>query len=52
VTRQTIAVEHVRIESAKSFADVRAALERTLPQLDHDRSPDTHHSGFFAARLD
>jgi hypothetical protein len=34
VTKQTIAVEHVRIESTKSFADVRAALERTLPQLD------------------
>ena len=34
MTKQTIAVEHVRIESAKSFADVRTALERTLPQLD------------------
>ncbi len=34
MTKQIIAVEHVRIESAKSFADVRAALERTLPQLD------------------
>jgi hypothetical protein len=34
ITKQTIAVEHVRIESEKSFADVRAALERTLPQLD------------------
>jgi Domain of unknown function DUF302 len=32
--KQTIAVEHVRIESAKSFADVRAALERTVPPLD------------------
>jgi Domain of unknown function DUF302 len=32
--RQSIAVEHIRIESAKPFADVRAALERTLPQLD------------------
>jgi hypothetical protein len=26
MTKQTIAVEHVRIESAKAFADVRAAL--------------------------
>jgi hypothetical protein len=34
MTTQTIAVEHVRIESAKSFADVRAALERTVPRLD------------------
>ena len=33
-TNQTIAVEHIRIESAKSFADVRAALERTVPNLD------------------
>jgi uncharacterized protein (DUF302 family) len=30
----TIEVEHVRIESAKSFAEVRAALERNVPQLD------------------
>jgi hypothetical protein len=29
MTRQTIAVEHIRIESATSFADVRAALERS-----------------------
>ena len=34
MTKQTIAVEHVRIESAKAFADVRAALERTVPRLD------------------
>jgi hypothetical protein len=34
MTKQTIAVEHVRIESAKAFADVRAALERTVPHLD------------------
>ena len=33
-TNQTIAVEHIRIESVKSFADVRAALERTVPHLD------------------
>jgi uncharacterized protein (DUF302 family) len=32
--KQTIAVEHIRIESAKSFADVRAALERSVPRLD------------------
>ena len=30
----TIEVEHIRIESAKSFADVRAALERNVPQFD------------------
>jgi uncharacterized protein (DUF302 family) len=34
MTKQTIAVEHIRIESAKSFADVRAALERNVPRLD------------------
>jgi uncharacterized protein (DUF302 family) len=34
VTTQTIAVEHVRIESAKSFAAVRTALEESVPQLD------------------
>lgn len=34
MTKQTIALEHVRIESAKSFADVRAALERSVPRLD------------------
>jgi hypothetical protein len=34
MTKQTITVEHVRIESAKAFADVRAALERTVPHLD------------------
>src|ERR1700738_1114020 len=32
--KQTIAVEHIRIESAKPFADVRAALERSVPHLD------------------
>jgi uncharacterized protein (DUF302 family) len=32
--RQTVAVEHVRIESRKPFAEVRAALERSVPQLD------------------
>jgi uncharacterized protein (DUF302 family) len=34
MTKWTIAVEHVRIESTKSFADVRAALERSVPHLD------------------
>ena len=34
MTKQTVAVEHVRIESAKSFADVRAALERSMPHVD------------------
>src|SRR6202046_4989071 len=34
ITKKTITIEHVRVESAKSFADVRAALERTVPQLD------------------
>jgi hypothetical protein len=32
--KQAIVVEHVRIESAKSFADVRAALERSVSRLD------------------
>ena len=34
MTKKIIAVEHVRIASAKSFADVRAALERSVPYLD------------------
>jgi hypothetical protein len=34
MTKQAIAVEHIRIESAKSFADVRAALERSVLHLD------------------
>ena len=34
ITRRRIEVEHIRIESAESFADVRAALERNVPQLD------------------
>jgi uncharacterized protein (DUF302 family) len=33
-TTQSIAVEHIQIESAKPFADVRASLEKSLPQLD------------------
>jgi hypothetical protein len=35
MTKNTIIVD-IRIESAKSFADVRAALERNVPQLDPD----------------
>jgi hypothetical protein len=34
VRKKNVAVEHIRIESAKSFADVRAELERSVPQLD------------------
>ena len=33
MTKHTIDVEHIRIESTKSFADVRAALERRVPKL-------------------
>ena len=32
--KQAIVVEHIRIESAKPFADVQAALERSVPHLD------------------
>jgi hypothetical protein len=43
MTTQTITVEHVRVESAKSFPDVRAALERTLPHLELAQlSPSAH----------
>jgi len=34
ITRHSIEVEHILIESSKSFADVRAALESNVPQLD------------------
>jgi hypothetical protein len=34
MTKWTIAVEHVRIEPANSFADVRAARERSVAHLD------------------
>ena len=34
ITQQRIQVEHVRIEAAKPFADVRAALEELVPPLD------------------
>jgi uncharacterized protein (DUF302 family) len=34
ITSLTATAEHIRIESSKPFRDVRAALERTVPQLD------------------
>ena len=34
VTRQVLQVEHVKIDSTKTFAEVAAALESALPQLD------------------
>ena len=34
IKKHTIEVAHILIESLKSFADVRAALERNVPQLD------------------
>jgi Domain of unknown function DUF302 len=34
VTSRTIAVEHIRIVSARPFAEVRRKLEETIPQLD------------------
>jgi uncharacterized protein (DUF302 family) len=34
VTSQTIAVEHIRISSGRSFAEVRRKLEGTVPKLD------------------
>ena len=34
ITRQVLQVEHVEIDSAKTFAEVEAALESALPQLD------------------
>jgi uncharacterized protein (DUF302 family) len=34
VTSQTIAVEHIRISSRQSFAEVRRKLEGTVPKLD------------------
>ena len=34
ITQQTIQVEHVRIESAKPFPEVKAALEELAPPLD------------------
>jgi hypothetical protein len=34
VKRRVLQVEHIQIETAKKFADVEDALERSLPQLD------------------
>jgi uncharacterized protein (DUF302 family) len=34
LTRQVVQVEHIKIETTKEFADVVAALERNVPQLD------------------
>jgi hypothetical protein len=34
LTRQVLQVEHIKIETTKKFADVVAALERNVPQLD------------------
>src|SRR5580704_2079418 len=34
VTQRTIQIEHVTIESKKSFDEVKAALESSVPQLD------------------
>src|SRR6202162_3242885 len=34
VTSQTIAVEHIRISSGRSFLEVRRKLEGTVPKLD------------------
>ena len=34
IKKYTIEVGHIRIESPQSFAGVRAALERNVPQLD------------------
>ena len=33
-TRQLLQVEHIKIETSKKFADVEAALEKSVPQLD------------------
>src|SRR5712692_4269226 len=33
ITSQTIAVEHIRISSGRSFAEVRLKLEGTVPKL-------------------
>ncbi len=34
VSRQTVSIEHVRIESAKAFEAVKTALENIIPQLE------------------
>jgi uncharacterized protein (DUF302 family) len=34
IARRTIQIEHIRIESTKSFAEVKTALESSVPRLD------------------
>jgi uncharacterized protein (DUF302 family) len=34
IITRTVPVEHIKIDSAKSFSDVKAALESAVPQLD------------------
>lgn len=34
ITQRVLQIEHVKIESGKTFAEVEAALDRALPQLD------------------
>jgi len=34
VTRRALQVEHVRIDSTKTFAEVQAALDRTVPPIE------------------
>jgi uncharacterized protein (DUF302 family) len=34
ITQRTAQIEHIRIKSTKPFAEVKAALERSVPQLD------------------
>src|SRR5271157_3091543 len=34
ITRRVLQIEHVKIDSTKTFAEVAAALESALPQLD------------------
>jgi hypothetical protein len=36
LTAKTIAVEHIRISSGRSFAEVRRRLEDTVPKLNAD----------------
>ena len=39
VTQQVFQVEHVKIESTKKFAEVEAALDASIPQLDPAARP-------------
>ena len=43
IARKTLQVEHVEIDSTKSFADAEAALESELPQLDPEISAALAH---------